>query len=88
LQRGVVRPVQAEICLPPGAALRLGKPREEIGHLQGRSNKDDLNSFFGRSPTDNRGRVRWIVQAPAGSEITINVRSERAGCLQRTLKLG
>lgn len=86
-KRGVVRPVTAEITLSPGAALSMGKPREELGHLEGRSNKDTLNSFYGRSPTDNRGRVRWIVEAKPGCEVNLTIRSERAGTLQKQLVL-
>jgi hypothetical protein len=47
----------------------------------------DFSDFFGRSPTDNRGRVRWIIQAPPGSEVELTIRSERAGAIHRTITL-
>jgi murein tripeptide amidase MpaA len=87
LRRGVARPVTVELTLPAGASLSMGKPREAIGHLEGRSNKDMLSSAFGRSPTDNRGRVHWIVEAQPGCEIELTIRSERAGTIQRRLVL-
>jgi murein tripeptide amidase MpaA len=85
--RQATRPVMAEIKLPVGARLLQGKPREEIGHLEGRSNKDDLASVFGSSPTDNRGRVQWVIEAPEGSRLEIVARSERAGRLRAELAL-
>jgi murein tripeptide amidase MpaA len=86
-KRQVIRPVTAEMHLPRGCRLLLGKPRMEAGHLEGRSNKDDVSSVFGRSPTDNRAHVQWLVEGPAGAQIDLIIRSERAGQIRRTLTL-
>jgi murein tripeptide amidase MpaA len=86
-KRKAMRPVRAEIHLPAGAILANGKRRVEIGHLEGRSNKFEV-SVYSTSPTDNRGRVEWVVKAPAGTEIGIKVTSERAGTIQRKVQLG
>jgi murein tripeptide amidase MpaA len=85
-KRKAIRPVRAEIELPTGAVLASGKRRVEIGHLEGRSNKMSV-SIYSTSPTDNRGRVEWVVKAPPGTEIGIKVASERAGVIQRKMKL-
>ncbi len=86
-KRANVRPVFAEIRLPEGAHLITGKPRQEIGHLEGRSNKDTRTSLFGHSATDNRGRTRWVVEAPAGTQVELIVRSERAGTIKEIVLL-
>jgi murein tripeptide amidase MpaA len=85
-KRKAIRPVRAEIELPQDAVLTNGKRREEIGHLEGRSNKMDV-SIYSTSPTDNRGRVEWIVKAPEETLIEIKVVSERAGTIRRQVRL-
>lgn len=85
-KRKATRPVRAEIELPEGVVLTSGKRRVDIGYLEGRSNKLEV-SFFSTSPTDNRGRVEWVVKAMPGTIISIKVFSERAGILQRQVTL-
>jgi murein tripeptide amidase MpaA len=84
--RMVARPVVAELTMSEGKIL-LGKERTIIGHLEGRSNKDDISSVFGFSPTDNRGIAQWVVESTPGSEIQISVSSERSGKITTSLKL-
>jgi hypothetical protein len=91
-RRKSARPVIAELKLPMDAQpalarFRLGKEHMEIGHLEGRSNKDDASSVFGSSPTDNRGHVQWVIEAPTGSQVELLVRSERAGQMRRSFIL-
>jgi hypothetical protein len=72
------RPVRAELDLPDGAELLLGKRKTEVADLEGRSNK--VAAFgFGASSTDNRARLEWVVRTPAGSSATLRLQSERAG---------
>jgi murein tripeptide amidase MpaA len=85
-KRKSIRPVRAEIELSEGATLVSGKRRVEIGHLEGRSNKLEV-SIYSTSPTDNRGKVEWVVKAPTGSEVSIMVASERAGTIHRKVRL-
>lgn len=87
-KRPVIRPVRAELDLPDGVSLVNGKKRVELGHLEGRSNKMDVAFIWGSSPTDNRTRAEWVLHGPAGCTVTIHVKSERAGSLHRTVKLG
>ncbi len=91
-RRKTARPVMAELKLPKGqpeapCRIVLGKERMEVGHLEGRSNKDEMSSVFGASPTDNRGHVQWVVEAPPGSQVELRVRSERAGQIRHSFIL-
>lgn len=85
--RKSIRPVRVELELPEGAVLKNGKRREELGHLEGRSNKLDVASNSADSPTDNRARLEWAIQAPTGTKIGIKVISERAGSIIREINL-
>jgi len=86
-KRKAVRPVRAELDLPQGVEIRNGKRRVELGHLEGRSNKLDVSSFWDASPTDNRALAEWVLRAPAGTAVRVNVLSERAGSLREVLRL-
>ncbi len=81
-----VRPVRAELELPEGVELVSGKQRTKLGHLEGRSNKMAIFSF-GASGTDHRARAEWVVKAPAGAKIKINILSDRAGTLREEIEL-
>jgi murein tripeptide amidase MpaA len=85
-KRKAIRPVRAEIELPREALLINGKRRVELGHLEGRSNKMDV-SIYSTTPTDNRGRVEWVVKASPGTVIQIKVTSERAGGITKHVSL-
>ncbi len=86
-KRGAARPVFAELSLPENARLVTGRARQEAGHLEGRSNKDTLSSAHAASPTDNRARLTWVIEAPRGSSVQVTVRSERAGWVRQTITL-
>lgn len=85
--RQAARPVRVELALPETARLASGKVREVLGHLEGRSNKMEVGAVSADSPTDNRQRLEWVVQAQPGTMISINVLSERAGSLSRQVIL-
>jgi hypothetical protein len=72
---------------PQNTKIVLGKERMEIGHLEGRSSKDDLASVFGASVTDNRGHVQWVIEAEPGSQLNVFIRSERAGEIRASIML-
>lgn len=87
LERKVVHPPEVELTLPEGVSVVAGKQRQEVEHLEGRSNK--LWSWFGSaSPTDNRCKVEWILKGPAGTSVDLTVRSQRAGTVRRVFTLG
>jgi murein tripeptide amidase MpaA len=80
-----VRPVRIELELPEGASLRSGKPKQELSHLEGRSNR--LGVTWGSSPSDNRAKAEWLIHAPGGGTLTLQAIAERAGTLHQTLEL-
>jgi murein tripeptide amidase MpaA len=85
--RKSVRPVRVELELHDGVKLTSGKRLQELGHLEGRSNKLDVSANSTESPTDNRARLEWVVQAPAGTILRINILCERAGTIHRQITL-
>ncbi len=81
-----VRPVRLELELPQGASLTSGKAKQEIGHLEGRSNKLDV-AYYGVSPTDNRGKAEWLIHAPNGGPLKLRAIAERGGTIAREIAL-
>jgi hypothetical protein len=76
----LLRGVLAEIALPAGASLVDGRPREELGELEGWAYLHTGISFWpNRLPTADRAHVDWIVRAPAGAEVRLTAWHERAG---------
>lgn len=85
-QRSAMRPVRVELELPEGVELLNGRSKNKIGHLEGRSNKLG-QTFMQATPTDNRARLEWTVNAPAGSKLLLKILSDRAGSIQRQVVL-
>ena len=86
LTRGVV----CEIELPQGASLETGRPREELGQLEGRAYKPVTpSSWAGWSGdvTDERIKVEWVVRAPMRGVVKLTARHERAGTVRAQLAL-
>ena len=79
-----VRGLVCEIELPKGAKLEMGKPREELGQLDGRAYKE---ATLGSEGTSDRLKVEWIVRAPKGGKVKVIVRHERAGVVRMELEL-
>jgi murein tripeptide amidase MpaA len=86
LERQDVRPIEAELELPEGVILIAGERRQELGQLEGRSNKI-WNWWSGASPTDNRRKVEWVFKAAPGSRVELTVRARRAGVVHQTIAL-
>jgi hypothetical protein len=84
LERKVVRPIEAEITVPEGVEV-VGDRRLELGQLAGRSMK--RSAFEASDPTDDRARADWVVRAPAGTEVTVEARHQRAGVVRATVSL-
>lgn len=81
-----VKPILAEVALPSGAELVLGKVREELGHLDGRI-VPGAGFYPGSVINQREKRVEWVVKAPAGGELTVRISSEKAGKAVATLVL-
>lgn len=86
-KRHCVRPVRVELDIPAGTKLLNGKPRVELGHLEGRSNKSGVTATYAGSATDNRARTEWVITAPQGTYINLNIYSERASTIKQTVLL-
>lgn len=86
-ERKVVRPIEVELTLPEGVSIVSGQQKQEIGQLEGRSNKI-LESFgYGSGPTDNRRKIEWVLKGPQGSEVQLAIRALRAGTIYQTFTL-
>lgn len=88
LERKVTRGVIAELTLPQGAELVAGKLREEGPQLEGRAYKSAGAFGWQADPTTDRARFDWTVRAPAGSEVLLTARHDRAGVVRHTFRLG
>jgi len=87
-QRKLLRGVLAEVTLPAGARLISGKPREELGELEGWAYLHTGISFWpNRKPTADRVHCDWVVTAPRGTEVELRAWHERAGTVQMRVRL-
>jgi murein tripeptide amidase MpaA len=87
LDRKLVRGCICEIELPEGATLETGKPREELGQLEGRAYKSSAPTRRQSDPTQDRAKVEWVVRAPRGSTVKLLARHERAGVARTEVTL-
>jgi hypothetical protein len=86
LERQCVRPIEVELALPEGVSLMSGQLRQDVGHLEGRSNKIWARGA-GSSPTDHLCKVAWVLEGPQGATVDITVRSQRAGVVRHSIRL-
>lgn len=84
VEKKVVRGVIAEIEVPEGATLETGKPREQLGQLEGRAYKEASGDS---DPTEDRVKVEWVVRAPEGGVVKLVARHDRAGVVRTEVKL-
>lgn len=88
LERKQSRGLIGEIVLPDGATLVSGQLRNFAGELEGRAYKHSLVSFGTDSaPMADRAQLQWVVRGPAGAQLTVVVRHEKAGAVRATLAL-
>jgi murein tripeptide amidase MpaA len=81
-----LRGVVCEIEIPKGAKLQTGKPREEMGQLEGRAYKEALVDSSAEG-TQEQLKVEWVVHAPRGGKVKLVARHERAGIVKTELEL-
>ncbi|MBK9710924.1 MAG: carboxypeptidase [Kouleothrix sp.] len=84
-QRKAVQPIEVRLSLPAGAELLVGESYQEIGQLEGRSNKRAL--WGDDFPTDHLRKLEWVVRAPAGGELSLSAVSQRAGTARGSVTL-
>jgi murein tripeptide amidase MpaA len=88
LQRKQSRGVIAELELPPGAVLVSGQLRTLAGELEGRAYKHSLVSFWtDHTPMADRVKLEWVVRAPAGTQVSVVVRHDKAGTVRAEISL-
>jgi murein tripeptide amidase MpaA len=83
----LVRALSAEIELPEGAVLELGRPRVELGQLEGRAYKWAAPVPWLTDDTDDRTYAEWVVRSSEGGVVTLVARHERAGVVRAELRL-
>jgi hypothetical protein len=90
IESGYVRPLVARITLPDGARLASGSERLDLGQLAGRALKQNAVQSFaaGSDGTDDRTVAEWIVLAPAGTHLPVELAHDRAGLVRTTVELG
>jgi hypothetical protein len=91
-EKKLVRGTVCEIELPEGATLETGKPREELGQLEGRAYKPASPPRRHADTTDDRLKVEWVVRlapnTPADQRVvTLVARHERAGTVRAEVTL-
>ncbi len=87
LERKSVKPIEVMLDLPDNVTLVSGKQRQEIDHLQGRSNEAfNFFSFFAQGG-NYRCHLEWVVKGFAGCEIQVRARGERAGVVKTVIIL-
>jgi len=70
-----------------GIVVLDGGQRQSIGHLKGESSATD-EPWRGPIAARRRVDVRFVVEAPAGTEVTVTAKSPRAGRANETVTLG
>lgn len=83
----VVRELEADITLPEGARLVSGRPKLMLGQLAGRDHKS-VYYYVNTDATRERAKAEWVVEAPAGTEITVTAVHPRAGTIRSGVRLG
>ena len=84
---GRAKPLTAELS---GAKVVSGKQKEEIGHLNGFWGKAAYGWGLGASTANTapmEHRLDWVVEAEAGTEITVTCGCPRAGKVSKTITL-
>jgi murein tripeptide amidase MpaA len=87
VERKAVRPLEAELALPEGGKVIGGDRKVELGQLEGRVHRRSLLWWASDDATSDRAKAEWVVEAPAGSSVTVEARHQRAGTVRRELTL-
>lgn len=87
LEKKLTRGIIAEIVLPKGATLQSGKPKEELGELEGRAYKPVFVLDESDESTYDRTKIEWIVKGKKGSKVKLIAKHDRAGVIKTELTL-
>lgn len=86
LERKAVRPIDVMLHLPDSASLITGHLKQEIGHLEGRANKNQSTFTRGES-IDYRKKVEWVISGSQGDPVMVEIFGERSGRLKVSIEL-
>jgi murein tripeptide amidase MpaA len=84
-KRKAVRPIEVELALADGMTLELGELKQEIGQLEGRSNR--VFNWGGNHPSDYLKHIDWLVRAPQGGSVAVTAVAQRAGTVRGEVQL-
>ncbi|MEN3340756.1 MAG: hypothetical protein V7644_160 [Actinomycetota bacterium] len=88
VERKAVRPIEVELELPEGARLAAGEPKVEAGQLAGRHLLRSTYWWGNDWSTGDLAKLEWVVVAPAGGEVRVVARHQRAGTTRAAAQLG
>jgi hypothetical protein len=83
LEHQTAGPVIVTLETGGDAAIVMGAPTQDIGHLAGRDERAATWSPWMRQWSQTRKRVEWLARAPSGTHIMITAKSERGGTQRR-----
>jgi hypothetical protein len=88
IDRKAVGPLEVDIELPEGARLASGEPHLELGQLGGRARSISMLGWgAANEPSGERTRCEWVVEAPAGTRVSVTARHPRAGVCRAEIVL-
>jgi hypothetical protein len=90
VERKAVKPLVAELLADDGVELVGTDRRHELGQLPGRVGKNSMLGGFGAATdgTAERAKAEWVVRAPAGTDVRVEARHDRAGVVRASVVLG
>jgi len=84
-ERKFLKPLTIELQAGEGVELLSGEARRELGHLEGRSNKQTISPFQPGFSSDYRVVAEWFVRgSQAGSSFVVEAYCQRGGRVKRT----
>jgi murein tripeptide amidase MpaA len=87
LERAAVRPIEVEVDVPEGARIVAGQAKTEAGQLQGRVHKRSSLWWGNDESTTDLVKLEWVIEAPAGTDVELTARHQRAGAVRRSARL-
>jgi hypothetical protein len=87
VERRAVRDLEVELDLPDGARLVGGEVKTTAGQLKGRVEKRSTTWWANDESTTDLAKLEWVIEAPAGTEIGVEARHQRAGTIRRRVTL-
>jgi murein tripeptide amidase MpaA len=87
VERAAVRGIEVELDVPDGARVIAGDVKSDAGQLQGRVDKRSTTWWGNDESTSDLTKLEWVIEAPAGTEIGVEARHQRAGTQRRRITL-